>query len=93
MEEKTNAAWPDGAGQSGSDSENTSNNIIPQCDQACTAVALLAHDLLYLAAVTHDANLVRLALHVTRVAIQLHAIAQVLPAAVLLSTVGTEVAA
>jgi hypothetical protein len=93
MAEKTDAAWPEGAGQSGSDSENNPTTIIQQYDEAGTAVALFAHSLLHLASETHDANLVRLALHVVRIAVEIHAVGQVLPAAVLLATVPTEAAA
>jgi hypothetical protein len=82
-----------GTDQSGSDSENTSTSIIPQCDEACTAIALLAHDLLHFAAATDDANLARLAPHVFRLAVEIHAIGQVLPAAVMLATLNHEVAA
>lgn len=92
MPQKANAARPVSPDQSGAQNNND-NNIIAQCDGLCTACALFAHSLLHLAPDTHDANLTRLAMHLTRIAIQLHAIAQVLPAAVLLANVPMEVAA
>jgi hypothetical protein len=81
-----------GTNQSGNDINNI-DLIIAQHDELCTASALCAHALLHLAADTHDANLVRLAMHLMRIAIELHAIAQVLPAALMLATLESEVAA
>jgi len=92
MPQKVEAARSGGTDQSGNDINNI-DLIIAQHDELCTASALCAHALLHLAADTHDANLVRLAMHLMRIAIELHAIAQVLPAALMLATLESEVAA
>lgn len=76
-----------------SNSSNITDTIIQHFDTFCTASAVNAHELVRLAATTENGVLVRLALHLERIARELHAIGQVLPAALMLATLDSEVAA
>jgi hypothetical protein len=71
----------------------TTDHILTLNDHACTEVAFLTHEVATLAARTEDAFMVRLALYLERIACELHAIGQVLPAALMLATLESAVAA
>lgn len=64
---------------------NNSKEILSRFDALCTASAVNAHELADRAASTESATLVRLALHLERISCELHAIGQVLPAALMLT--------
>lgn len=70
----------------GSSHNHISAVIIQQHDVLCTAAALQSHEMAHLASATEDGDIMRLARHMERITVELHAIGQVLPAAIMLAT-------